>query len=434
MVKMGIFGVMMMVACSAFTQTRVPADVANMQETLRAALTRQAATNQFLMTTVANDYVSDLKKLYHKEKAAKDAAAQATVKAEVERFVAALKSEPDEFEAVPELPEAVQQKALPALRVIQGRYLEQRSIIEKMGAERVVDLAQKYVVALDLVQKRLSDSGKAVDAAAAKKEATRMRVLLQRKDAASALFKQYTVKNSLMPPAPDLAGFETEEAAQSVANITASTLITSLPISVQQALTKPMEAFDKDWPPEITKWTFDASGNYAHDFSLYRVPGVPDELGIFVYAKTMRAYVRGTKKSSTVQVNGQAMTWLGKGMSWNLKDSRDLVFKAIYTTQHPALSAEAGPAACVAIYSSSEKDKVLGAMSVPMTKEITELKVTKHYSYNRVNISWEGEKRRRGFTIPNNMPIRIVVGVVAFNPGEEVDALMEIRACPQVEQ
>ena len=103
MLKMGILGVAMVVACSAFAQTRVPADVAKMQETLRAALTRQAATNQFLMTTVASDYVSDLKKLYHKEKATKDAAAQATVKAEAERFVVALKSDPDEFEAVPEI-------------------------------------------------------------------------------------------------------------------------------------------------------------------------------------------------------------------------------------------------------------------------------------------------------------------------------------------
>ena len=434
MVKIGLVGVAVLMTCSAYAQTRVPVEVAKMQETLRAALTRQAATNQFFMTTVASDYVSDLKRLYHKVKAAKDSTAQATVKTEVERFVAALKSEPDEFEAVPELPEAVQQKAMPTLRVIQARYLEQRSAIEKTGAERVVDVAQKYAAALDQVQKRLSDSGKTAEAAAAKKEATRMRVLLQRKDAASALFKQYEVKNRLMPPAPDLAGFETEESSPSVANITASTLITALPMSIQQALTKPMDPFNKDWPPEITTWAFDNSGNYAHDFSLYRVPGVPDELGIFVYAKTMRAYVRGTKKNSTVQVNGQAVTWLGKGMSWNVKDSRDLVFKAVYTTQHPALSAEAGPAACVAIYSSSENDKLLGAMSVPMTKEITELKVTKHYSYNRVNISWEGEKRRRGFTIPNNMPIRVVIGVVAFNPGEEVEALMEIRACPQVEQ
>ncbi len=29
-------------------------------------------------------------------------------------------------------------------------------------------------------------------------------------------------------------------------------------------------------------------------FSLYNLPGMPDELGIFTYPKTMRAYVRGT--------------------------------------------------------------------------------------------------------------------------------------------
>jgi hypothetical protein len=68
-------------------------------------------------------------------------------------------------------------------------------------------------------------------------------------------------------------------------------------------------------------------------------------------------------------------------------------------------------------------------MSVPMLSEETALRMAKHYSYNRMNIVWDGTKRKRGFTIPDHMPMRVLVGVVGFGPGEQVDATIEILPC-----
>ncbi len=231
---------------------------------------------------------------------------------------------------------------------------------------------------------------------------------------------------ALPPDIPNLKG-RAAKPSQSVQKLSALSL-TDLPPVIQAYLMKPLE-YDKDWPPEITKWRYESAGNYSHDFALYNQPAQPDELGIFAYPKTMRAYVRGTVRHGTVNFNNKAISWMGKGMAWRLKDSRDLVCKVVYRTKRPALKEDAGPAACAAVYSIDERDRLIASMSVPMLTEETQLRIAKHYSYNRLNIVWEGTKRKRGFTIPDHMPMRVVVGVVGFAPGEEIDATIEIVPC-----
>jgi len=147
------------------------------------------------------------------------------------------------------------------------------------------------------------------------------------------------------------------------------------------------------------------------------------------FSPFLKPYVRGTKKNSTVNYDNKAITWLGKAMSWRLNDSRDLVCKILYTTKRPALKEDAGPAACVAVYSISENNRLIASMSVPMLTETTQIRMAKHFSYNRLNIVWEGSKRKRGFTIPDHLPMRVVVGIASFAPGEEVDATIEILPC-----
>ena len=142
--------------------------------------------------------------------------------------------------------------------------------------------------------------------------------------------------------------------------------------------------------------------------------------------------MRGTIKYSTVNFDNKALSWMGKAMSWKLADSRDLVCKVVYRTKKPALKEEGGPAACVAVYSISENNRLIASMSVPMLAEETVLRMAKHYSYNRLNIVWDGTKRKRGFTIPDHMPMRVAVGIAGFAPGEEVDATIEVLPCGQV--
>lgn len=420
-------------ARSALSQTAAPSelppDAARLRETLRTELTKLADTYNASLLPLAENYVLGLKRLSVRLKESKDQPGMEAVRKEASRFMQALAGEPDPFEAVPELTKESVNAAVESLRLVQEEYAGKRSVNDLTRNDKAKELAERYIQALGQLSARLAEEGHAQAAAAAKKEATRVRVVLQRKDAANRLFEEAGAKCRLMPPVPDVANLKerADAAPGGTRNLTALTL-NDLPATVQAFLMKPLE-FDKDWPPEITKWKYEGTGNYSHDFSLFNLPGQPDELGMFAFPKTLRAYVRGTKKSATVNFDNKALTWLGKAMSWRLNDSRDLVCKIVFTTKRPALKEDAGPAACVAVYSINDSNRLIASMSVPMLSEVTQVRMAKHTSYNRLNIVWEGTKRKRGFTIPDHMPMRVVVGIAGFAPGEEVDATVEIVPC-----
>lgn len=408
----------------------LPADALRLNGVYRAELAKQAEAYNASLLPIAESYVLELKKLSARFKAAGDTAGMESVRKEASRFMAALAAEPDPFEPVPELPKE-SLSGTEALRLIQESYVARRTVSDLTRNEKARALAEKYIEGLGQLQARYAAEDQPPAAAAAKKEATRMRVALQRKDFANRAFDEAGAPCRLVPPVPDVSALkERADAAgtQPTTRNLSALALNDLAPAVQAFLMKPLE-YDKDWPPEITKWKFEGSGNYSHDFSLYNRAGMPDELGIFAFPKTMRAYVRGTKKGSTVNYENQSITWVGKAMAWDLTDSRDLVCKVLFTTKKPALKEDAGPAACVAVYSISEKNRLIASMSVSMLSEVTQIRMAKHFSYNRLNIVWEGTKRKRGFTIPDHVPIRVVVGIAGFAPGEEVDATIEILPC-----
>jgi hypothetical protein len=409
----------------------LPSDAARLSGAYRAELAKAAEAYNASLLPLAENYVLALKKLSVRMKEAKDAAGSESVRKEAARFMKALGAEPDPFEAVPELTKDAT-AATEAIRLVQEDYVARRTLNDQTRNDKAHELAEKYCSGLDLLFNRYSADAQAQDAAAVKKEATRIRVALQRKDFANRAFAEAGASCRLMPPVPDVAALKekAESAPSGTRNLSALALTDLSPV-LQAFLVKPLE-YDKKWPPEITQWKFEGTGNYSHDFSLYNQAGLPDEFGIFAYAKTLRAYVRGTKKASTVNFNNQAITWLGKAMAWRLNDSRDLVCKVVFTTKRPALKEDAGPAACVAVYSVSENNRLIASMSVPMLEESTQVRMAKHYSYNRLNIFWEGTQRKRGFTIPDHVPLRVVVGIVGFAPGEEADATIEILPCGQL--
>jgi len=429
-----IFAVLCLAVLSAVAQSAssdapsLPADAVRVNSAYRAELVKQAQAFNASLAPLAEDYVLSLKKLSVRFKDSKNASGAEAVRKEAARFMQALGAEPDPFESVPELPKDAF-SSIEALRMIQDDYVARRTLGTQNRNEKVREIAEKVAAGYDLLLARYTTEGQTADAAAVKKEATRLRVALQRKDFSNRAFAEAGAPCRLMPPTPDVAALKEKSSADASAPRNLSALaLTDLTPTVQAFLMKPLE-YDKDWPPEIIKWKFEGSGNYSHDFSLYNRPGMPDELGIFAYAKTMRAYVRGTKKGSTVNFDNQAITWLGKAMAWRLNDSRDLVCKVVFTTKKPALREDSGPAACVAVYSISENNRLIASMSVPMLTETTQVRMAKHYSYNRMNIVWEGTKRKRGFTIPDHMPIRVVAGIAGFAPGEEVDATIEFLPC-----
>ncbi len=408
----------------------LPTDVARLNAAYQKGLTTIAQDYNASLQPLAENYVLELRRLSTRLKEVKDTAGMEAVRKEANRFMQALKAAPDAFETVPELTDEDVVETPEALRVIQEAYAARRTANDLARNEKVDTLSEKYLGGLDMLQTRYTSDGQAAEAAAAKKEATRLRVAKQRKDFPTRALQEVGLEIRLMPPVPDLSAVKERldaAPASGPRNLTARAL-NELPPAIQAFLMKPLE-YDKEWPPEITKWSYEDTGNYAHDFSLYKMPGQPDELGIFAYPKTLRAYVRGTIKYSTVNFDNKALSWMGKGMSFRLNDSRDLACKVIFRTQRPALSEATGPAACVAVYSINENNRLIASMSVPMLSEETALRMAKHYSYNRMNIAWDGTKRKRGFTIPDHMPMRVLVGIVGFGPGEQVDATIEILPC-----
>lgn len=421
-------------ALAVSAQNVTPADVLppealKMREAYLAELTKIAAEYDASLLPMAENYLLELRRLAVRLTGLKDATGTEAARKEAARFMKALGDEPDPFETVPEMSAEALIDLPAALRLTQQEYAARRNANDLLRNERVTALADKYIGGLDRLSAHFEQANQPQQAAAAKKEATRMRVAMQRKDFANRAFDESGAKYRLVPPAPDIANLKERAAdpAPTVQRLNALSLV-DLPPVIQAYLMQPLE-YDKDWPPEITKWRYEGSGNYAHDFSLYNQPAQPDELGIFAYPKTMRAYVRGTVRHSTVNFDNKAISWLGKGMAWRLNDSRDLVCKIIYRTKRPSLKEDNGPAACVAVYSIDESDRLIASMSVPMLEEETQVRIAKHYSYNRLNIVWEGSKRKRGFTIPNHMPMRVVVGIVGYAPGEEIDATIEIVPC-----
>ena len=429
-----IFFCLCLAAFSASAQTAppvappLPTEAVRLNNAYRAELAKLAESYNAALPPLAENYVLALKKLSTRFKESKDASGTEAVRKEAARFMQALGADPDPFETVPELTRDAL-TTVEALRLIQEDYVARRTLNDQTRNDKARELAEKYIAGLDQLCARYTADEQAPAAAAAKKEATRVRVALQRKDFANRAFEEVGTSCRLMPPVPDVATLkEKADAPQPTTRNLSALALTDLAPAVQAFLMKPLE-YDKDWPPEITKWEFEGSGNYSHDFSLYNQAGMPDELGIFAYPKTLRAYVRGTKKGSTINFNNQAITWLGKAVSWQLTDSRDLVCKILFTTKKPALKEDSGPAACVAVYSISENNRLIASMSVPMLGETTQVRMAKHFSYNRLNIVWEGTKRKRGFTIPDHVPIRVVVGIAGFAPGEEVDATIEVLPC-----
>ncbi|HPB10940.1 MAG TPA: hypothetical protein PLU38_09715 [Kiritimatiellia bacterium] len=422
--------------CAASAQTApdasaaLPAEAARLNAAYRAGLETIAKDYDASLLPLAENYVLELRRLSTRMKEAKDAAGMEAVRKEAGRFMQALAAEPDAFETVPELTADNVVETPEALRLIQEAYAARRAANDLARNEKVVALSEKYLGGLELLQARYTADGKAAEAAAAKKEATRLRVAMQRKDFATRAVQDAGLTVRFMPSVPDVAAIKEKletAPAGGPRNLTALALNELAP-AIQAFLMKPLD-YDREWPPEITKWSYEGTGNYAHDFALYKQPGQPDELGIFAYPKTLRAYVRGTINYSTKNFDNKALSWMGKAMSFRLNDSRDLACKVVFRTQRPALSEAGGPAGCVAVYSIDEGNRLIASMSVPMLSEETALRMAKHYSYNRMNIVWDGTKRKRGFTIPDHMPMRVVAGIAGFAPGEQVDATIEVLPC-----
>ena len=420
---------------AAVSVSAAPPELARFSGAYRPELVKIAETFNRETSALAEDYVIELRNLSKRMKAQNDTAGLQTVRQEAARYMKALAADPDPFEAVPELTTADQAKTSEALKVVQLAYVEARTAKVQVRDGRVEELTKKLLAGLDGLREKAQSSGRGEDAAAFKKEANRIRVAMQRKDFAVRTLKEAGGACAAMPAPPDVTKLKDRVSrfspGRSKGNLATGDL-TTLPPAVQAFLLKPLE-YDKSWPPEIVNWRYEGTGPYSHDDHLYNLPGIPAELGIFAQPKTMKAYVRGIKRMTSEPRGNRMLAWTGRAVSWRLKDSCDIVCSIIFRTMRPALNESGGPAACVAVYDVSANNKLLASYTVPMLSKETELYVAKHYSYNRLTMKWVGSKKKRGFTIPDHTPLRVVVGVVGYAQGEEIEATIEILPARQNE-
>lgn len=402
-----------------------------MRSTFQEEVRKVAEAYNQRLQEIAEDYVFALRNLSVKLKRDGDEAGAAAVRKEARRYFKALEAEPDPFAPVPELDEEYRVSTPEALRLEQETYVGRRTTCELDRNEQIESLGKKHAKALS----DAAGSSAGDDAERLLKEMRRVQVAMQGKDFAVRSLREASAACLLQPKKPDLSKIKQRVAKGPVgfANLRPGILLTELPPAVQSFLRTPLE-YDHDWPPEITKWKFEGFGNYAHDFSYYRLGGLPAELGMYAYPKTLRGYVRGTILAQNRNYKGQHLEWVGKAMSWRLEDSRDLVCRVAFRTRKPSTGETTGPAACVAVYSIDEGDKLIASLTTPMVKEETILFMAKHYSFNRMNIKWEGTKRKRGFTVPDHTPLRVAVGVVGHGKGEEIEATIEVLPSGNLEE
>lgn len=166
--------------------------------------------------------------------------------------------------------------------------------------------------------------------------------------------------------------------------------------------------YDKEWPPEFTHWRFEALGTLSSDTWAFGSLRTPDQLTARAQPQTWRAYFYGLPLAAA---EGDAV-WNGKGMAWRLQDSRLLLADAIFATPHPGSETKTAPRACIAVYTIAD-NKMIASIEVALIQPETRIRVMKHFSYNRLNLLCESAKLKRGFTIPDHVPLRLVFGVTA---------------------
>ena len=198
----------------------------------------------------------------------------------------------------------------------------------------------------------------------------------------------------------------------------------ALPAEVEAFLATP-PAYDKEWPPEFTRWTFEAVCALSSDTWSFGSVRTPDTLAVRAQPKTWRAYFHGVPQAAV----GDAV-WNGKGVAWRLQDSRQLLADAVFATPQPGTGTKTVPRACIAVYTVAD-NKMIASIEVALTRPETRIRVMKHFSYNRLNLLCEDAKLKRGFTIPDHVPLRLVFGVTAAAeaeaPAKPVAVTLEIQ-------
>ncbi len=235
----------------------------------------------------------------------------------------------------------------------------------------------------------------------------------------SLLFKEAGLALPQQPPPPlsDASAPAVSEPAQQTAAAVPPEVVVFLNTAT---------AYDKDWPPAFTKWAFESTGTLSSDAWLYASALIPDQLSVQASPKTWKAFFYGQTHGKSAPLAGKASVWNGKALSWRLQDSRAVLANAVFTSAHAYAEQATAPRACVAVYALAD-GKLIASIEAPLTHPTTTVRLMKHFSYNRLVLMWGNTGVKRGFTIPDHVPLRLVIGVTAAQPNEAVAVTLELQ-------
>ena len=124
------------------------------------------------------------------------------VAAEIKRFSAALKTEPDPFEKIPEMPESALVTKPEALRALQDLYIKAHKDKLDIRDKREEDMTRSFITQLENVKTDLTIKGRITDAISVKKEVERIRKGLEDKTFVAQALSAFAPKPATAAEAP----------------------------------------------------------------------------------------------------------------------------------------------------------------------------------------------------------------------------------------
>lgn len=312
------------------------------------------------------------------------------VAAELKRFTAALKAEPDPFERIPEMPESTLVTKPESLRAIQDQYIKAHKDKLDIRDKREEDMTRSYITQLENVKTDLTIKGRIVDAISVKKEVERIRKGLEDKSfVAQAL--------SAVAPKPVTP---TTESASSDASPTGKAV---------------------DW----AKWQFDRTGNFTSDAKLFANPDLPDQLAIEFNPKTGKAHITGHCEVEQKTVGMYDCTWFGKAIQWKVKDLAALNATFVLQSKEIATGPSAGPKAYLMLL--GDKGPLGDALDVSLMWPDATLTLTKDADANRCTLCWIQGKIKKTVDLPASGSVRVLFGIALRNTGERCDTTLVMQ-------
>ena len=365
----------------------LPAEAMKLGELLRAETAKISQQYAESLKALPAVQLAQLAALQKKLQDAGDLDGYLLVNKEVKRFTDALKTDPDPFEKIPEMPESSLVDKPESLRAIQDQYIKAYKDKNDVRGKRVEDLVRGYLGQMDNLKANLTMKGRIHEAIAVKKEIERVRGGLDDK--------------SLVP--------------QVITSSSPKTHSTTASVDTNTAPEAPVYGKSPEW----TKWQFDRTGSFTTEGNLFAHPDLPDQLNIDFMARTGRGRIYGRCEVEKQTVDMREYAWFGRAIQWKVKDFSTLNTTISLQSKEPAAGPGYGPKALLLLL--SDKGPIGDGLEVTMTSKEVTLTIAKDAEVNRCTLGWVQGKVKKTVELPATGTVRVLFGIAMRNLGERCD-------------